>query len=51
MIAAHGDNTALLTTPQPVQLVLLPAPEIETTCAFVLVESVLNTKKKNITKL
>lgn len=51
IIAAHGDKTALLTTPQPVQFVLLPAPVIETTCAFELVERVLNPKKKNITKL
>jgi hypothetical protein len=28
---AQGDNTALLITPQPVQLELLPAPVIETT--------------------
>jgi hypothetical protein len=35
---AHGFNTPLLITVQPVQVVLLPAPVIDTTCAFNFVE-------------
>ena len=51
MIAAQGDKTALLTTVQPVQLVLFPAPVIETTCALALLVKVAKTIKKNIIKL
>jgi hypothetical protein len=51
MIAAQGDNTALFTTVHPVQVVLFPAPVIETTCAFAFFDKMLNPIKKNITKL
>jgi hypothetical protein len=51
MIAAHGDKTAFLITVQPVQLVLFPAPVIETTWELALIEKMLNPKKKNIIKL
>jgi hypothetical protein len=51
MIAAHGLSTAFLMTVHPVHVVLLPAPVMETTWEFTLVEKMLNPIKKNITKL
>lgn len=35
---AHGFNTPLLITVQPVHVELLPAPEMETICAFNFIE-------------